>query len=129
LKPGNILFLVGAAFSMAASAFFPALVLGVFWKRANKWGAVAGMVLGLGTCLYYMLHTYPQFIEWFGTTKMDPWFGIAPISAGVFGVPIGIITILIVSMLTPEPSREVQEFVEHVRYPNLRGDTMDTMAR
>ena len=78
------LVLVGAAFSMAASAFFPALVLGVFWKRANKWGAVTGMVAGLGTCLYYMVHTYPQFIEWFGTTKMDLWWGIAPISAGVF---------------------------------------------
>ncbi len=71
LKPGNILFLVGAAFSMAASAFFPALVLGVFWKRANKMGAIAGMVLGLGVCLYYMVHTYPQFIQWFGTSKMD----------------------------------------------------------
>ncbi len=129
LKPGNILFLVGAAFSMAASAFFPALVLGVFWKRANKWGAITGMIAGLGTCLYYMVHTYPQFIEWFGTTKMDLWWGIAPISAGVFGVPIGIITILVVSMLTPEPSKEVQEFVEHVRYPNLRGDTVETLAR
>ncbi len=128
-KPGNILFLVGAAFSMAASAFFPALVLGVFWKRANKWGAIAGMVAGLGTCLYYMVHTYPQFIEWFGTTKMDLWWGIAPISAGVFGVPIGIITILVVSMLTPSPSKEVQEFVEHVRYPSLRGDTVETLAR
>ena len=48
LKPGNILFLVGAAFSLAASAFFPALVLGVFWKRANKWGAIIGMVAGTG---------------------------------------------------------------------------------
>jgi cation/acetate symporter len=128
-KPGNILFLVGAAFSMAASAFFPALVLGVFWKRANKWGAIAGMVAGLGICLYYMLHTYPQFILWFGTTKMDMWWGIAPISAGVFGVPVGLITIAIVSMLTPAPNREVQEFVEHVRYPNLRGDTVETLAR
>ena len=100
-KPGNILFLVGAAFSMAASAFFPALVMGVFWKRANKWGAIVGMVAGLGICLYYMLHTYPQFILWFGTTKMDLWWGIAPISAGVFGVPVGLITIAVVSMLTP----------------------------
>ncbi|MCU0952161.1 MAG: cation acetate symporter, partial [Burkholderiaceae bacterium] len=89
LKPGNILFLVGAAFSMAASVFFPALVLGVFWKRANKWGAIAGMVVGLGVCLYYMVHTYPQFIEWFGMEKMALWFGIQPISAGVFGVPAG----------------------------------------
>ena len=105
LKPGNILFLVGAAFSMAASAFFPALVLGVFWKRANKWGAIAGMVAGLGVCLYYMVHTYPTFIQWFGTTQMDQWFGIAPISAGVFGVPVGIITILVVSLLTPAPEQ------------------------
>ena len=54
LKPGDILFLVGAAFSFAASSFFPALVLGVFWKRANKWGAITGMVAGLGMCMYYM---------------------------------------------------------------------------
>jgi cation/acetate symporter len=127
-KPGNILFLVGAAFSMAASAFFPALVMGVFWKRANKWGAIAGMLAGLGVCLYYMAHTYPQFIQWFGTTKMDLWFGIAPISAGVFGVPIGLLTLIVVSLLTPAPSREVQAFVEHVRYPNLRGDTVNTVA-
>ncbi|HQR56409.1 MAG TPA: VC_2705 family sodium/solute symporter [Burkholderiaceae bacterium] len=127
-KPGNILFLVGAAFSMAASAFFPALVLGVFWKRANKAGAIAGMIAGLGVCLYYMVHTYPQFILWFGTTKMDLWWGIAPISAGVFGVPVGLITIAVVSLLTPAPNREVQEFVEHVRYPNLRGDAVSTLA-
>jgi cation/acetate symporter len=100
----------------------------VFWKRANKWGAVAGMVVGLGICLYYMSRTYPQFIEWFGTTPMAPWWGIAPISAGVFGVPAGIITLIIVSLLTPAPSQEVQSFVEHVRYPNLRGDTVETLA-
>jgi cation/acetate symporter len=129
LKPGDILFLVGAAFSMAASAFFPALVLGVFWKRANKAGAIAGMIAGLGVCLYYMLHTYPQFILWFGTTRMDLWWGIAPISAGVFGVPVGLLTIFVVSLLTPAPDRSVQEFVEHVRYPNLRGDTVETLAR
>jgi cation/acetate symporter len=127
-KPGNILFLVGAAFSMAASAFFPALVMGVFWKRANRYGAVAGMIAGLGVCLYYMIHTYPQFIEWFGTTRMDLWWGIAPISAGVFGVPVGLLTLIIVSALTPAPSRDVQEFVEHVRFPELRGDTVTTLA-
>jgi cation/acetate symporter len=129
LKPGNILFLVGAAFSMAASAFFPALVIGVFWKRATRWGAIAGMVAGLGICLYYMVHTYPQFIEWFGTERMALWWGIAPISAGVFGVPVGILTIIVVSLLTPAPAKEVQDFVEHVRYPNLRGDTVETLAR
>jgi cation/acetate symporter len=122
LKPGNILFLVGAAFSIAASAFFPALVMGIFWKRASKWGAIAGIVAGLGTCLYYMVHTYPTFIQWFGTTPITKWWGLEPISAGLFGVPIGIITIWIVSLLTPAPSPEMQELVDHVRYPNLKGD-------
>ncbi|MDH5264877.1 MAG: cation acetate symporter, partial [Betaproteobacteria bacterium] len=78
LKPGNILFLVGAAFSMAASAFFPALVMGIFWKRASKWGAISGIIAGLGVCLYYMVHTYPTFIDWFGTTPMTKWFGLDP---------------------------------------------------
>ena len=118
LKPGDILFLVGAAFSLAASAFFPALVMGVFWKRANKWGAITGMVAGLGLCMYYMYNTYP----FFGGIPANEWFGMGPITAGVFGVPVGILTIFVVSLLTPEPSREVQELVEHVRYPNLQGD-------
>ena len=118
LKPGDILFLVGAAFSLAASAFFPALVMGVFWKRANKWGAISGMVAGLGLCMYYMYNTYP----FFGGVAANEWFGMGPITSGVFGVPVGIITIIVVSLLTPAPSREVQELVEHVRYPNLEGD-------
>lgn len=118
LKPGDILFLVGAAFSLAASAFFPALVLGVFWRRANKWGAIIGMIAGLGTCMYYMVKTYP----FFGGVAANQWFDMAPISAGVFGLPIGIITIIVVSLLTPEPSKQVQELVDHVRYPHLRGD-------
>ncbi len=122
LKPGNILFLVGAAFSMAASAFFPALVMGIFWKRASKWGAITGIIAGLGVCLYYMIHTYPTFIDWFGTTPITKWFGLDPISAGMFGVPVGIVTIWIVSLLTPAPEKEVQELVDHVRYPSLAGD-------
>jgi cation/acetate symporter len=122
LKPGNILFLVGAAFSIAASAFFPALVMGIFWKRASKWGAIAGMLAGLGICLYYMVHTYPVFIQWFGTTPITKWWGLEPISAGLFGVPVGIITIWIVSLLTPAPDQEVQELVDHVRYPHIKGD-------
>src|SRR5687767_2716554 len=129
-KPGNILFLVGAAFSLAASAFFPALVLGIFWKRANKWGAIIGMAAGLGVCMYYMSVTYLFFRDLLGVTQpiaTYQWFGINAISAGVFGVPVGIATIIIVSLLTPEPSREVQELVEHVRYPNLAGD-IDTRA-
>ena len=125
-KPGDILFLVGAAFSLAASAFFPPLVLGIFWKRANKWGAIVGMVAGLAVCVYYMLRTYPFFTN-MGVPKMDLWFGLNPVSAGMFGLPVGLATIIIVSLLTSPPSKEVQELVEHVRYPHLKGD-IDTQA-
>ncbi len=128
LKPGDILFLVGAAFSLAASAFFPPLVLGVFWKRANKWGAIIGMAAGLSVCVYYMLRTYPFFTN-MGVPKMDLWFGLNPVSAGMFGLPVGLLTIIIVSYLTSPPSKEVQELVEHVRYPNLTGDTVVSEAR
>ncbi len=126
-KPGDILFLVGAAFSLAASAFFPPLVLGVFWKRANKWGAIIGMSTGLAVCLYYMMRTYPFFTN-MGVPKMDLWFGMNPISAGVFGLPIGLITIVVVSLLTKAPDKETQELVEHVRYPHLRGDNVVSQA-
>ena len=130
LKPGDILFLVGAAFSLAAAAFFPALTLGVFWKRANKAGAIAGMVLGLGITMYYMATRYPFFQQALGLNPADYplWFGIQPISSAIFGIPLGIVAILVVSILTPEPDRTTQELVEHVRYPSLRGDTMDTQA-
>ncbi len=124
LKPGDILFLVGAAFSLGASSFFPCLVMGIFWKRASKWGAIVGMAAGLGICVYYMVTRYPFF-----GINMPLWFGLSPVSAGMFGLPVSMITIYIVSLLTPEPSKEVQELVEHVRYPNLVGDTMVTEGR
>ncbi|MEY3105417.1 MAG: Cation/acetate symporter ActP, partial [Pseudomonadota bacterium] len=126
-KPADILFLVSAAFSFAAAAFFPALVLGVFWKRANKWGASLGMIAGLGVTFYYMVTTQPWLRGIFGvTTPIELWWGILPISAGVFGVPLGFAVIIIVSLLTAAPGRDVQELVEHVRYPNLKGDTVNT---
>jgi len=120
-KPADILFLVSAAFSFAAAAFFPALVCGIFWKRANKWGATLGMIAGLGTTFYYMVTTQAWMRGLFGITKpVQLWWDIQPISAGLFGVPIGFAVIIIVSLLTPAPKRETQELVEHVRYPNLK---------
>jgi cation/acetate symporter len=128
-KPADILFLVSAAFSLAAAAFFPALVCGIFWKRANKWGATLGMSLGVGVTFYYMATTQPWLRSVFGVTSPiadNIWWGIQPISAGLWGVPLGFIVIIVVSLLTPSPDRETQELVEHVRYPNLTGDTLDT---
>ncbi len=119
-KPADILFLVSAAFSFAAAAFFPPLVLGIFWKRANKWGASLGMIAGLGITLYYMITTQPWMRGIFGVTSpVELWFGILPISAGVFGVPVGIAVMIVVSLLTPAPRQDTQELVEHVRYPDL----------
>jgi len=115
LRPDNILFMVGLAFSIAASAFFPALVLGIFWKRANKWGAIAGMLSGLGITLWYVAQTHP----FFHGSMAQAWFDIDPISAGVFGVPLGFAVAIVVSLITPAPSAEVQALVDFVRYPSV----------
>ena len=123
LKPGDILFLVGAAFSLAASGFFPALVCGVFWKRANQIGAIAGMLAGLGVCMYYMYITYPFF-----GVNAPKWWDINPISAGIFGIPAGFVGIIVGSLLSPAPNKEIQELVDHVRYPNLEGGYSTTSA-
>jgi cation/acetate symporter len=126
-KPADILFLVSAAFSLAAAGFFPALVLGIFWKRTTGIAATLGMIVGFGTTFYYMTKTQPWLRETFyGIAKNVPvlptdlWWDISPISAGVFGTPLGFIVIILVTLVTPAPSKETQELVEHVRYPNLR---------
>jgi cation/acetate symporter len=124
-KPADILFLVSAAFSFAAAAFFPALVLGIFWKRATGIAASVGMVAGLGVTFFYMVTTQPWLRSVFGVTSpIELWWGIQPISAGLFGVPVGFAVIIIVSLLTPAPDKKTQELVEHVRYPELRGTAM-----
>ncbi len=129
-KPADILFLVSAAFSFAAAAFFPALTLGIFWKRANKWGASLGMIAGLAITFYYMITTQPWLYKLTHGTAITPeiikantWWDIAPISAGLFGVPLGFAVIIIVSLLTKAPGPDIQELVEHVRYPSLDGKT------
>ena len=120
-KPADILFLVSAAFSFAAAAFFPVLVLGIFWKRASKWGAAAGMVGGLGITVYYMVMNQVWLRSLFGiSSPIDLWFGIAPISAGVFGVPLGFALVILVSLVTPGPDQTTQELIEYVRYPDLK---------
>jgi cation/acetate symporter len=125
-KPADILDLVSAAFSLAAAGFFPALVLGVFWKRATGLGASLGMIAGLAVTFWYMVVNQPWLREVFlGTPRTDPvvhlWWDVQPISAGVFGVPIGFIVIVLVSLVTPAPARRTQELVDDIRYPRLGG--------
>jgi cation/acetate symporter len=108
-KPAEILPLVTASFSLAASAFVPAMVLGIFWPRANRRGAVAGMLAGLGLTIYYMLINATAFRAFFAMAPGHSlWLGIQPLSAGVFGVPVGFCVIALVSLmsmpkLAPEP--------------------------
>jgi cation/acetate symporter len=118
-KPATILSMVAWAFSIAGSAFFPALVLGIFWKRANKQGAVAGMLAGLLITLYYMVRVQFDSISWLGLhgIGMEPWLDIQSTSAGVWGVPVGFIVIVVVSLLTPPPPKSTQALVEQIRYP------------
>jgi cation/acetate symporter len=111
-KPADILSVVGAAFSLAASMLFAPLVLGVFWKRANHQGAIAGMVAGFLVCLYYLLHASPMLGSATGL-----WFHIAPISAGVFGVPAGMAVLVAVSLLTAAPDKVSAGLVDHIRAP------------
>lgn len=121
-KPADILFLVTAAFSIAASAFFPALVLGIFWSRANKWGAIVGMLSGLGVTLYYLIRNESWLRGLFRVSAApELWFDILPVSAGVFGVPAGIVACVVASLLTPAPSGAQREFVRRLRDP--RGAT------
>ncbi len=124
-KPADILFLVSAAFSFAAAGFFPALVCGIFWKRTTGLAASLGMISGFGITFYYMTITQVWMREMFyGIAKSVPvtnlWWEIQPISAGLWGVPLGFIVIIVVSLLGKAPSKETQEFVESVRYPHLR---------
>jgi len=120
-KPADILFLVSAAFSFAAAAFFPALTLGIFWRRATGIAASLGMIAGLGVTFYYMVTTQPWLRGIFGVTSpVQLWWDIQPISAGLFGVPIGFAVIILVSLVTPAPNKKIQDLVDHVRYPNLK---------
>jgi len=117
-RPADIVFLVTAAFSIAASAFFPALVLGIFWSRANQWGALSGMLSGLGMTLYYLVRND----EWLRSLlhvnqPIDLWWGILPVSAGVFGVPLGAAVCVVVSVVTPAPGAAARAWTRRLRLP------------
>jgi cation/acetate symporter len=100
--------LVAWAFSLAGASFFPALVMGIWWTRTNRAGAVAGMLAGLLVTLYYMIGSRFYGVSWFGTQT---------IASAIFGLPVGFLVIWIVSLLTEPPPQSVQEFVTEVRYP------------
>ncbi|AVP58320.1 VC_2705 family sodium/solute symporter [Pulveribacter suum] len=102
LKPSEILPIVSASFSIAASAFVPAMVLGIFWRGTTRQGAVAGMVSGLAVTVYYLMAQVDWVHEVVPRVLLPDglWFGIHPISAGVFGVPTGLLVAWAVSVAT-----------------------------
>ena len=117
-KPPDLLLLVAASFSIAAATFFPALVLGVFWARANFWGASLGMLAGFGVTVYYMATSDPWLHGLLGLqAPIRLWWDIQPISAAVFGVPAGLAVIIVVSLLTRAPSARQLQLVQTIRYP------------
>jgi cation/acetate symporter len=159
-RPSDILAMVAWAFSLAAAGLFPALVLGIWWKRATDAGAVAGILAGFFGCLVYLVVTryFPGFgVSYMGMSALlNPitgapvvdlavamkapnamegmvtlahpmaskvgWFNLNNISAGAFGMPLGFLVMYVVSMLTPAPSKEMQDFVDACRRP--RGQTL-----
>jgi cation/acetate symporter len=99
--------------------------MGIFWKRTTGIAASLGMIAGFGVTFYYMITTQVWLRQvFFDIPRSAPvtnlWWDIQPISAGLFGVPVGFAVIIIVSLLTPAPSKEIQDLVEDVRYPNLK---------
>ncbi|OWQ93912.1 cation acetate symporter [Roseateles aquatilis] len=104
-KPADILLLVSAAFSLAGSSLVPVLVGGIFWPRANKQGGAAAMLAGLGVTLYYMVSAHAGLRQALGLTgEPQLWWGIQPVAAALFGIPAGVVTLIVVSWLTPAPS-------------------------
>lgn len=111
---------VALAFGLAAASFFPAIVLGIFSKRINKEGAVAGMVVGILLMMFYM--TKFKF-DWFGGgTKEDWWFGISPEGFGTVAMIVNFIVSIVISKFTAAPPKEVQEIVENIRIPSGVGE-------
>ena len=122
-KPGTILSMVAWAFSIAGSAFFPALVLGIFWNRATRTGALAGMVIGISLTIYYIMRLEFDGITWLGIhgLKMEPWFHVQSTSAGVFGIIGGFATIILVSLIT-KPYPGAARFLDGIRHGHDGGD-------
>jgi cation/acetate symporter len=120
--PGFVAAVVALAFGLAAASFFPAIVLGIFDKRMNKEGAIAGMVVGISLMLFYMVRYKTGLVG-----VMDPlppsewWFGTSPEGFGTIAMFVNVVISLVVSRMTPPPPPPVQEIVENIRIPSGAG--------
>ncbi|MEW7279767.1 sodium:solute symporter family protein [Aquimarina sp. 2201CG1-2-11] len=119
--PGFVAAVVALAFGLAAASFFPAIVLGIFYKRMNKEGAIAGMLVGIVCMLLYMVK---YKLGWFDEVLPSPdewWFGISPEGFGAVAMLINFIVSLVICYFTSPPPRDVQDIVEQIRIPNNAG--------
>jgi cation/acetate symporter len=114
--PGFVAQVVAFAFGLAAASFFPAIIMGVFNKKTNVYGAMSGMIVGIGVTAGY--------IVWFEflnppayNVAANWWFGISPEGIGTVGALLNFVCAWVVSSLTKEPPQEVQALVESLRYP------------
>jgi cation/acetate symporter len=113
--PGFVAQVVAFAFGLAASSFFPVIILGIFWKRMNKEGAIAGMVSGIALTSAYII--YFKFVNPAANVPANWFLGISPEGFGSVGMVVNIAVSSVVALLTPPPPKEVQDIVEHIRVP------------
>lgn len=122
--PGFVAAVVALAFGLAAASFFPAIVLGIFYKKMNKEGAIGGMVVGISLMLFYMAKFK---LGWLGEipNKSEWWFGISPEGFGTVAMIVNFIVALVINRFTPEPPENVQEIVENIRIPSGAGEAVN----
>lgn len=120
--PGFVAATVALAFGLAAASFFPAIILGIFYKKMNKEGAIAGMVVGITAMLLYMVK---YRLGWFDDVlpdKSEWWFGISPEGFGTVAMVLNFVVSIVIMKFTPDPPQEVQDIVENIRIPSGAGE-------
>ncbi len=126
--PGFVAAVVALAFGLAAASFFPAIILGIFYKKMNSKGAITGMIVGISLMLFYMLKFKFGLFDGgkaaVAGLKDSWWFGISPEGFGTIAMLVNFIVSLVVNKLTEEPPQEVQEIVENIRIPSGAGDAV-----
>jgi cation/acetate symporter len=127
--PGFVAAVVALAFGLAAASFFPAIVLGIFYKKMNKEGAISGMVVGISLMLFYMIKfkfgLFDGGKDAVAGLAKDWWFGISPEGFGTVAMLVNFIVAVVVMQFTKQPPEKVQEIVEHIRIPNGAGGAVD----
>ncbi|ASK54287.1 MULTISPECIES: sodium:solute symporter family protein [Vibrio] len=117
--PGFVAQVVAFAFGLAASSFFPAIILGIFYKKMNKEGAITGMLAGITFTAAYII--YFKFINPTASVPANWWFGISPEGIGTLGMCLNFVVAIVVNKFTAEVPQDVQEMVESIRYPKGAG--------